>query len=143
MGGPVCCKYVDPQTGTRCRARLETAGEWGCEAHILQAPPEVLQTALAMREARREKKRLTEATKSMVVLARVQDWASSAAVPLMDGPRWGPPRLGVEGAPARVNRALPGRSVDRHWLSQVCGRAARPWFLGEIFENQQESRLSQ
>ena len=26
-----------------------------------------------------------------MVLALVQDWASSAAVPLMGGPRWGPP----------------------------------------------------
>ena len=67
--GGARCKYVDPQTGTRCPVRLETAGEWGCAAHILQAPPEVLQMALAIREARREKKRLAaEAARRRAVL---------------------------------------------------------------------------
>ena len=58
-----------------------------------------------------------------MVLALVQDWASSAAVPLMGGPRVGAtsnPRPGIraEGAPDSSIRRAPVHSLELHFAQQ-------------------------
>ena len=102
------------QTPERCTGDGAQLGVSSAHARALVAPPSlcIFHTAFIRRR---------------MVLALVQDWASSAAVPLMGGPRVGAtsnPRPGIraEGAPDSSIRWAPVHSLELITL-----RSSRPF----------------
>ena len=116
--------------GTRVRAYflLFTADFSHNFQIIAQSAPELKSSRKGLEGSKRGSQALNLSARPMrMVLALVQDWASSAAVPLMGGPRVGAtsnPRPGIraEGAPDSSIRWAPVHSLELITL-----RSSRPF----------------